>query len=60
MRSISRNNPGMSVVESVLGKSLVPLRRKLTESKKGQRILCLDGGGIKVRYLGGQEFKGHF
>ena len=50
MMSISTLNPNMSVMESVLGRSVVPMRRKLKKTtKRGHRILCLDGGGVKVR-----------
>lgn len=49
MKSISNINPNMSVMESVLGQSVIPLRRKMKKiGKRGHRILCLDGGGIKV------------
>lgn len=46
MRSMSSLNPRMSVTSSVLGTSVVPSRRK--RGKRGHRILCLDGGGVKV------------
>lgn len=49
MRSVSIVNPNMSVMESVLGKSVVPMRMKpRRRDKKSHRILCLDGGGVKV------------
>ena len=49
MRSISNVNPNMSVMESALGHSVIPLRRKMKKfGKRGHRILCLDGGGVKV------------
>lgn len=49
MQSISNINPNMSVMESVLGKSVVPMRRKAKKMvDSGHRILCLDGGGVKV------------
>lgn len=47
MMSISSINRNMSVMESVLGKSVVP-RRLRKGKKRGHRILCLDGGGVKV------------
>ena len=49
--SVSMINPNMSVLESVLGKSVAPFRRK-KKKEGGHRILCLDGGGVKVRCLG--------
>ena len=52
MKSMSSFNPRMSVTESVLGKSVVPQQKymKMGNKKRGHRILCLDGGGIKVCY----------
>lgn len=47
--SISSINRNMSVMESVLGKSVVP-RRQRKLKKRGHRILCLDGGGVKVSW----------
>ena len=41
-------NPRMTVMQSILGSSVAPL---LLGASKGERILCLDGGGIKVRGL---------
>ena len=65
MMSISSINKNMSVMESVLGKSVVP-RRKRKSKKQGHRILCLDGGGIKVSWwvegwdhVGGVKGWGH-
>ena len=48
MQSISTINRNMSVTESVLGRSVRPMRRKARKDR-GHRILCLDGGGVKVR-----------
>ena len=51
MTSISCINPNMHVTESVLGKSVVPARKKFKKSgKRGHRVLCLDGGGVKVSF----------
>ncbi len=51
MKSISRFRPNMAVTESILGRSTVPLRKIKKKTKgRGHRILCLDGGGVKVRH----------
>ena len=48
----SAHNPNMVIQRSVLGESAVHRSIARTfcdgEEGKGQRILCLDGGGIKV------------
>ena len=49
MRSISTFNNKMAVTESILGKSVVPRKRKKL-MKNPIRILCLDGGGVKVSF----------
>ena len=42
-------NPKMSVIKSDLGTSVMPGQMKtLKKGQRGHRILCLDGGGIKV------------
>ncbi len=41
----SLRNPQVSVMRSILGSSVAPF---LQGKKKGDRVLCLDGGGIKV------------
>ena len=49
--SMSRSlfNPNMSVTESGLGTSVRPGQIKMhKKGQRGHRILCLDGGGIKV------------
>ena len=38
-------NPGMDVLTSIIGQSVV---HRNSENQGGQRILCLDGGGVKV------------
>lgn len=52
----SAHNPNMVVQRSVLGESAVHIQLSKSmghtfcdgEEEQGQRILCLDGGGIKV------------
>ena len=44
--SLSEYNPRMRVMSSIIGESVVPLDY---EKQEGQKVLCLDGGGIKVR-----------
>ena len=41
-------NPHMAVYQSILGSSVAPILFGAGK-EKGERILCLDGGGIKVR-----------
>ena len=43
--SLSEYNPRMQVMSSIIGESVVPLD---CEKQEGQKVLCLDGGGIKV------------
>ena len=38
-------NPSVAVHKSILGSSVAPF---LIKEERGERILCLDGGGIKV------------
>ena len=38
-------NPSVAVHKSILGSSVAPF---LIREERGERILCLDGGGIKV------------
>ena len=53
----SAHNPNMVIQRSVLGESAVHRHPEESiarifcdgEEGKGQRILCLDGGGVKVR-----------
>ena len=46
-RSQSSHNPDMEVMDSIIGQSVV--RAHLVQKREDLRILCLDGGGIKVR-----------
>ena len=48
MRSLSIYNPHMDVLTSIIGQSVV---HRTSENVGGQRILCLDGGGVKVNKL---------
>ena len=41
----SLRNPRVSVMKSILGSSVAPF---MHSKNKGDRVLCLDGGGIKV------------
>ena len=45
-RSLSEYNPRMEVMSSIIGESVFPVG---SERQEGQRVLCLDGGGIKVK-----------
>ena len=44
MRSLSTFNNDVDVLKSIIGESVVPHKALAV----GQRILCLDGGGVKV------------
>ena len=45
-------NPKMLVIQSGLGTSVMPGQMKtLKKGQRGHKILCLDGGGIKVLIL---------
>ena len=46
MRSFSIYNPEMEVLTSIIGYSVV---HRTSEKLGGQRVLCLDGGGVKVK-----------
>ena len=48
MRSLSIYNPQMEVLTSIIGHSVV---HRTSENVGGQKILCLDGGGVKVNKL---------
>ncbi len=41
----SLRNPNVGVLTSMLGSSVAPF---MADTVKGERVLCLDGGGIKV------------
>ena len=47
--SLSTRNREMEVKKSIIGYSVSPIL-KTTKRANGQSVLCLDGGGIKVRY----------
>ena len=47
MRSLSIYNPQMDVLTSIIGHSVV---HRTSEDIGGQKILCLDGGGVKVHH----------
>ena len=47
MRSLSIYNPQMDVLTSIIGHSVV---HRTSENIGGQKILCLDGGGVKVHH----------
>ena len=42
---MSEYNPEMEVMHSMVGESVVPFK---SQRQGGLRILCLDGGGMKV------------
>jgi hypothetical protein len=42
----------MEVVDSVIGQSVVRAGLGLGQKQEDQRVLCLDGGGIKVKKFG--------
>jgi hypothetical protein len=44
-------DPDVEVVDSVIGQSVVRADLGLGQKQKDQRVLCLDGGGIKVRII---------
>ena len=46
-KSLSEHNPDMEVMDSIIGQSVA--RARVVQQQQDQRILCLDGGGIKVR-----------
>ena len=46
-KSLSEHNPDMEVVDSVIGQSVD--RAHTVQQRDDQKILCLDGGGIKVK-----------
>lgn len=48
LRSVSEYNPEMEVMHSIVGESVVPF---LPQRQEGLKILCLDGGGMKVKDL---------
>lgn len=48
LRSVSEYNPGMKVMHSMVGESVVPV---VPQRREGLKILCLDGGGMKVNNL---------
>ena len=48
LKSISEYNPEMKVMHSLIGESVVP---STPQTRKGNTILCLDGGGLKVKNL---------
>ena len=42
-------DPDVEVVDSIIGQSMVKAGLGLGQKQQDQRVLCLDGGGIKVR-----------
>ena len=48
LRSVSEYNPEMEVMHSMVGESVVPVA---PQRREGLKILCLDGGGMKVKPL---------
>ena len=42
-------DPDVEVVDSITGQSVVRADLGLGQKQQDQRVLCLDGGGIKVR-----------
>ena len=42
-------DPDVEVVDSIIGQSVVRAGLGLGQKQQDQRVLCLDGGGIKVR-----------
>ena len=49
MKSLSGHNPDMEVMDSIIGQSVV--RANTVQQQQDQRLLCLDGGGIKVKII---------
>jgi hypothetical protein len=48
LKSVSEYNTEMEVMRSMVGESVVPL---VPQKREGLKILCLDGGGMKVKNL---------
>ena len=48
IRSVSEYNPEVAVMQSMVGESVVPFS---TQRQEGLRVLCLDGGGMKVKKI---------
>ena len=44
-------DPDVEVVDSIIGQSVVRAGLGLGQKQQDQRVLCLDGGGIKVKKL---------
>ena len=44
-------DPDVEVVDSIIGQSVVRAGLGLSQKHQDQRVLCLDGGGIKVKKL---------
>ena len=42
-------NPEMEVMDSIIGHSVAKALTPAQEQKHHQRVLCLDGGGMKVK-----------
>ena len=49
IKFVSGFNPDMEVMDTVIGHSVV--KADTAQQQEHQRILCLDGGGMKVKLL---------
>ena len=43
------SDPDVEMVDSIIGQSVVRAGLGLGQKQQDQRVLCLDGGGIKLR-----------
>ena len=48
-KSVSGFNPEMEVMDSIIGHSVANALTPAQQQKHHQRVLCLDGGGMKVK-----------